>query len=221
MFCFRRPQEGSLMSRRIQDNSLRGFRSSSSSLKGDLNTEQPFRLQSSKSIQIIFPICVIFFWKRFADDNDDVWCPIDFLHGLSSFTCQFVPDCLNVLYSHHHHYHHQKHTYRVILLTAPPPPLQYRNDKNANEPTRPAVPSSWLMWPWRVKMPTENLLRLLLLLMLVMRIVLARVCCRFGSWGLVTGWQDLAGFRGVQKWPWNLSSSAYLQFSRQMRRFCA
>ena len=41
------------------------------------------------------------------------------------------------------------------------------------------------MWPWRVKMPTQNLLRLLLLLMIVMRIVLARVCCRFGSPGLV------------------------------------
>ena len=37
----------------------------------------------------------------------------------------------------------------------------------------------------------------------------------------LTGWQDLAGFRRGQKWPWNLSSSAYLQFSRQMRRFCA
>ena len=36
-----------------------------------------------------------------------------------------------------------------------------------------------------VKMPTQNLLRLLLLLMFVMRIVLAIVCCRFGSWGLV------------------------------------
>ena len=41
------------------------------------------------------------------------------------------------------------------------------------------------MWPWRVNMPTQNLLMLLLLLMLVMRIVLATVCCRFGSWGLV------------------------------------
>ena len=35
------------------------------------------------------------------------------------------------------------------------------------------------MWPWRVKMPTQNLLRLLLLLMLMMRIVLATVCCSF------------------------------------------
>ena len=41
------------------------------------------------------------------------------------------------------------------------------------------------MWPWRVKMPTQNLLRLLLLLMLIMRIVLATVCCILGSWCLV------------------------------------
>ena len=41
------------------------------------------------------------------------------------------------------------------------------------------------MWPWHVKMPTQKLLRLLLLLMLVMRIVLATVCCRFGGWSLV------------------------------------
>ena len=38
------------------------------------------------------------------------------------------------------------------------------------------------MKPCRVKMPTQNLLRLLLIMM---GIVLARVCCRFGSWGLV------------------------------------
>ena len=37
----------------------------------------------------------------------------------------------------------------------------------------------------------------------------------------LAGWQDLAGFRRGQKWPLNLSSSAYLQFSRQMHRFCA
>ena len=36
-----------------------------------------------------------------------------------------------------------------------------------------------------------------------------------------TGWQNLAAFRRGQKWPWKFSSSAYLQFSRQMRRFCA
>ena len=34
-------------------------------------------------------------------------------------------------------------------------------------------------------MPTQNLLRLFLLLMLMMRIVLATVCCRSGSPGLV------------------------------------
>ena len=35
------------------------------------------------------------------------------------------------------------------------------------------------------------------------------------------GWQNLAAFRREQKWQWKLSSNAYLQFSRQMRRFCA
>ena len=42
------------------------------------------------------------------------------------------------------------------------------------------------MWPsWRVKMPTQNLLRLLLLLMLMPRYVLTIVWCRFRSWSLV------------------------------------
>ena len=48
-----------------------------------------------------------------------------------------------------------------------------------------SVAFSKLDWPWRVKMSIQNLLRLLLFLMKVMRIVLATVCCRFGSWGLV------------------------------------
>ena len=38
------------------------------------------------------------------------------------------------------------------------------------------------MWPWRVKMPTQNLLMLYLLLM---RIVLATICCRLWCWGSV------------------------------------
>ena len=38
---------------------------------------------------------------------------------------------------------------------------------------------------WLVKMPTQNLLRLLLLLMLMMRNVLTTVLCSFGSWSLV------------------------------------
>ena len=41
------------------------------------------------------------------------------------------------------------------------------------------------MWLWPLKMPTQNLLRFLLLLMLMMRIVLATACCRYGSGGLV------------------------------------
>ena len=52
------------------------------------------------------------------------------------------------------------------------------------------------MWRWQLKtcwslltdlidVPTQNLLRLALLLMLMMRIVLATVCCILESWGLV------------------------------------
>ena len=40
-------------------------------------------------------------------------------------------------------------------------------------------------------------------------------------WLYRTGWKNLAAFRREQKWQWKFSSSAYLQFSRQMRRFCA
>ena len=36
-----------------------------------------------------------------------------------------------------------------------------------------------------------------------------------------SGWQNLAAFRRGQKWQWKFSSSAYLQFSQQMGRFCA
>ena len=38
---------------------------------------------------------------------------------------------------------------------------------------------------------------------------------------LQSGLQILAAFRREQKWQGKLSSSAYLQFSRQMRRFSA
>ena len=38
-----------------------------------------------------------------------------------------------------------------------------------------------MMWPWHVKMATQNLWKLFLLLMLMLRIVLATVCCRLGA----------------------------------------
>ena len=41
------------------------------------------------------------------------------------------------------------------------------------------------MWPWHVKMATQNLLKLLLLLRLMMRNVSTTVWCRFGRWTLV------------------------------------
>ena len=41
------------------------------------------------------------------------------------------------------------------------------------------------MWPWYVKMATQNLLKLLLLLKVMMRNVSTTVWCRFGRWTLV------------------------------------
>ena len=41
------------------------------------------------------------------------------------------------------------------------------------------------MWLWHVKMATQNLLKLLLLLRLMMRNVSTTVWCRFGRWTLV------------------------------------
>ena len=68
------------------------------------------------------------------------------------------------------------------------------------------------MWPWRVVMPTQNLLRLLLLLMLMMRIVLATVCCRFGSWGLVIKLNFCSDFQHkVWSGVWRRSSGEILK----------
>ena len=41
-----------------------------------------------------------------------------------------------------------------------------------------------LLWHWRVMMPTQYLLRLLLLLTFILRNVLMTVWCRFGDWSL-------------------------------------
>ena len=70
------------------------------------------------------------------------------------------------------------------------------------------------MWPWRVKMPNQNLSRLLLLLMLMMRIMFATVCCRFGSWGLAKKllfrlWAFWSIF-----WSWNSSEILELKFGQ-------
>ena len=73
------------------------------------------------------------------------------------------------------------------------------------------------MWPWRVKMPTQNLLMLLLLLMLVMRIVLATVCCRFGSWDLVIKLNFCSDFEHKvwsRIWSWTSSEILKLKFGQ-------
>ena len=71
-------------------------------------------------------------------------------------------------------------------------------------------------------MPTHNS-RLLLLLVLVMRIVLATVCCRFGSWGLVINlnfWSDFEHFGQdfevevrARFWSWGLVSILLMMFN--------
>ena len=72
-----------------------------------------------------------------------------------------------------------------------------------------------LMWPWRVRMPTQNLLRLLLLLMLMLRIMLATVCYRFGSWRLVLKLNFCSDFehKGWSRfWSWSSGKILKLEF---------
>ena len=81
------------------------------------------------------------------------------------------------------------------------------------------------MWPWRVKMPTQNLLRLLLLLMLMLRIMLATICYRFESWRLVLKLNFCSDFEHkvgqdfevevqARVWSWSLFSILPLMFWR-------
>ena len=72
------------------------------------------------------------------------------------------------------------------------------------------------MWPCCVKMPTKNLLRLLLLLMLMRRNVLTIVWCRFGSWSLVRKSNFCLDFeRKIWSifWSWSSGEILKLKFS--------
>ena len=77
------------------------------------------------------------------------------------------------------------------------------------------------MWPWRVKMPTPNS-RLLLLLVLVMRIVLATVCCRFGSWCLVIKLNFCSDFEhfGQDFWSWKFRRDFEAEIWSAFWRWC-
>ena len=73
-----------------------------------------------------------------------------------------------------------------------------------------------------IRSPLHYLLRLLLLLMLMMRIVLATVCCRFGSWGLVIKLSFCSDFEHFGQdfevevqarfWSWSLVGILLLMF---------
>ena len=81
------------------------------------------------------------------------------------------------------------------------------------------------MWPWHMKMTTQNLLRLLLLLMLKLRIMLATVCYKFGRWHLVLklnfcsdfehrGWSRFWSWSSGKIWSWSLINFFLLMFCR-------
>ena len=64
-------------------------------------------------------------------------------------------------------------------------------------------------------MPTQNLLRMLLLLMLMLRIMLATVCYRFGSWRLVLKLNFCSDFehKGWSRfWSWGSGKILKLDF---------
>ena len=63
-------------------------------------------------------------------------------------------------------------------------------------------------------MPTQNLSRLFLLLILMMRIMLATACCRFGSWGLVIKLNFCSEHKVWSRfWSWSLGKILRLDFS--------
>ena len=73
-----------------------------------------------------------------------------------------------------------------------------------------------LMWPWRMKMPNQNLI-ILLLLMLMMRNVLATVCLRFWRWRLLKisrlrFGQDFEVEVQLGFWSWSLVKMSRLKF---------
>ena len=76
-----------------------------------------------------------------------------------------------------------------------------------------------LMWPWRMKMPNQNLIILLLLLMLMMRNVLATACCRFGSEGLVIKLNFCSDFDHKvwsRFWSWSSVGILKLKFGQDV-----
>ena len=73
------------------------------------------------------------------------------------------------------------------------------------------------MWPWRVKIPTQDLFRMLLLLMLMLRNVLTIVWCRFGSLSLVIKsnfWPDFDHKVWSRFWNWSSGEILKLKFSQ-------
>ena len=67
--------------------------------------------------------------------------------------------------------------YILAFLSDPSPIIGYPCQWLTNSLTDSLLFSRPDLWPWRVKMTTQNLLKLLLLLMLTLKIVLTTYCC--------------------------------------------
>ena len=73
------------------------------------------------------------------------------------------------------------------------------------------------MWTWRVKMPTQNLLRFVTVPMLMMRIVLATVWCILGSWSSVITPNFCSDFEHMacsRFWCWSSGKIFKLEFGQ-------
>ena len=70
------------------------------------------------------------------------------------------------------------------------------------------------MWPWRVNMPTQYLLRLLLLML---RNLLTTVWCRFGSWSFVVEMNLCSDYEHkvwLRFWNWSFGEILKLKLSQ-------
>ena len=106
---------------------------------------------------------------------------------------------------------------KILLFLSDPSPIIIVYPCNWVTP----VIKTWLMWPWRVKIPTQNLLRVLLLLKFVMRmvgnnllqiwkrglVIKLNFCSDFEHFGLDFEVEAQARF-----WSWSLVSILLMMF---------
>ena len=100
------------------------------------------------------------------------------------------------------------------FLSDPSPIIGYHCHWLCHRLTLSHLEYTWLMWPWCVKMPTQNLLTLFLLQMLMLRIMLAKAFW-LGSWRLVIKLNFCSDFehKGWSRFrSWSLGKILKLEF---------